>query len=119
MEQLIYTDANRIDQGVLSNATLDLEYGGDESDQTNTFEVSIDRNSKIRLEDKALVYIEGTEYGGKITGIGTNTGEDVITYKGMIGTDCSTPMFLGQTADKTTWSLMEKLIPLSAVSLRG
>lgn len=83
MEQLIYTDANRIDQGVLSNATLDLEYGGDESDQANTFEVSIDRNSKIRLEDKALVYIEGTEYGGKITGIGTNTGEDVITYKGM------------------------------------
>lgn len=83
MEQLIYTDANRIDQGVLGNATLDLEYGRDESDQTNTFEVSIDRNSKIRLEDKALVYIEGTEYGGKITGIGTNTGEDVITYKGM------------------------------------
>ena len=83
MEQLIYTDANRIDQGVLSNATLDLEYGGDESDQANTFEVSIDRNSKIRLEDRALVYIEGTEYGGKITGIGTNTGEDVITYKGM------------------------------------
>lgn len=83
MEQLIYTDANRIDQGVLSNATLDLEYGRDESDQANTFEVSIDRNSKIRLEDKALVYIEGTEYGGKITGIGTNTGEDVITYKGM------------------------------------
>lgn len=83
MEQLIYTNANRIDQGVLSNATLDLEYGGDESDQANTFEVSIDRNSKIRLEDKALVYIEGTEYGGKITGIGTNTGEDVITYKGM------------------------------------
>lgn len=83
MEQLIYTDANRIDQGVLSNATLDLEYGRDESDQANTFEVLIDRNSKIRLEDKALVYIEGTEYGGKITGIGTNTGEDVITYKGM------------------------------------
>lgn len=83
MEQLIYTDANRIDQGVLGNTTLDLEYGRDESDQTNTFEVSIDRNSKIRLEDKALVYIEGTEYGGKITGIGTNTVEDVITYKGM------------------------------------
>lgn len=83
MEQLIYTDANRIDQGVLSNATLDLEYGRDESDQANTFEVSIDRNSKTRLEDKALVYIEGTEYGGKITGIGTNTEEDVITYKGM------------------------------------
>lgn len=83
MEQLIYTDANRIDQGVLSNATLDLEYGRDESDQANTFEVLIDRNSKIRLEDKALVYIEGTEYGGKITGIGTNTEEDVITYKGM------------------------------------
>ena len=81
MEQLIYTDANRIDQGVLNNATLDLEYGRDESEQANTFEVSIDRNSKIRLEDKALVYIEGTEYGGKITGIGTNTTEDVITYK--------------------------------------
>nr|DAY91376.1 MAG TPA: Protein gp18.1, prophage tail protein gp18.7A [Caudoviricetes sp.] len=83
MEQLIYTDANRIDQGVLNNATLDLEYGRDESEQANTFEVSIDRNSKIRLEDKTLVYIEGTEYGGKITGIGTNTTEDVITYKGM------------------------------------
>lgn len=83
MEQLIYTDANRIDQGVLNNATLDLEYGRDESDQANTFEVRIDRSSKIRLEDKTLVYIEGTEYGGKITGIGTNTTEDVITYKGM------------------------------------
>lgn len=83
MEQLIYTDANRIDQGVLNNATLDLEYGRDESEQANTFEVRIDRSSKIRLADKALVYIEGTEYGGKITGIGTNTAEDVITYKGM------------------------------------
>lgn len=82
MEPIIYTNANRVDQGVL-NAALDLEYGRDEDDQANTFEVLIDRNSKVRLENKSLVYIEGTEYGGKITGIGTSTSEDVITYKGM------------------------------------
>lgn len=82
MEPLIYTDANHVDQGVLHGVTFDLEYGQDESSQSNTFEITIDRNSNVRLEDKALVYIEGTEYGGKITGIGTNTTEDVITYKG-------------------------------------
>lgn len=83
MEPLIYTGANRIDQGVLNNAYFDLEYGNDSSNQANTFELSVDRNSNIRLEDKALVYIEGTEYGGRVKGISTNTNEDVITYKGL------------------------------------
>lgn len=60
-----------------------MEYGNDSSNQANTFELSVDRNSNIRLEDKALVYIEGTEYGGRVKGISTNTNEDVITYKGL------------------------------------
>lgn len=83
MEPLIYTDANHVDQGVLHGVTFDLEYGQDESEQANTFEITIDRNSNVRLEDKALVYVEGTEYGGRIKGIGTSTDENVITYKGM------------------------------------
>lgn len=83
MEPLIYTNADREDQGVLNDAYFDLEYGRDDDSQANTFELSIDRNSNTRLEDKALVYIEGTEYGGMVKGIGTNTAEDVITYKGM------------------------------------
>lgn len=83
MEPLIYTNADREDQGVLNDAYFDLEYGRDDDIQANTFELSIDRNSNTRLEDKALVYIEGTEYGGMVKGIGTNTAEDVITYKGM------------------------------------
>lgn len=83
MEPLIYTNADREDQGVLNDAYFDLEYGRDDDSQANTFELSIDRNSNTRLEDKTLVYIEGTEYGGMVKGIGTNTAEDVITYKGM------------------------------------
>ena len=83
MEPLIYTDANHVDQGVLHGVTFDLEYGQDESSQSNTFEITIDRNSNVRLEDKALVYIEGTEYGGRVKGIGTSMDENVITYKGL------------------------------------
>jgi hypothetical protein len=68
---------------VLHGVTFDLEYGQDESSQSNTFEITIDRNSNVRLEDKALVYIEGTEYGGRVKGIGTSMDENVITYKGL------------------------------------
>ena len=82
MEPLIYTDSNLVDQGILNNATLDLEYGQDSSSQANTFEVKVDRSSNIRLEPKSHIYIEGTEYGGIVKEISTDTSEDTISYKG-------------------------------------
>lgn len=74
---LIYTDANGTDLGVLSAYSLDLSFGATEND----FTVTLDKNA-VRLEAKAAVYIENTEYGGIVDGLTTNTASDEITYLG-------------------------------------
>lgn len=63
---LIYTNAERVDQGVLSAYTLDLVYGVDVND--NNFEIILGKSEPM-LESKALIYIEGTEYGGIVDGM--------------------------------------------------
>lgn len=74
---LIYTDANRADVGVLHDYAFDLAYGLDEND----FELAL-ANNKHCCGAGCLVYIEGTEYGGIIDGIKTVTKDKSITYKG-------------------------------------
>lgn len=74
---LIYTDINRIDQGVLSAYALDLSYGAKEND----FELTVSADSKM-IPANAFVYMEGTEYGGIIDGIKASTGGKTITYTG-------------------------------------
>jgi len=74
---LIYTDANRVDQGVLAAHALDLSYGANENDFTLT--VSADEKP---IEYGAVIYIEGTEYGGIIDGAETSTNGDTVTYFG-------------------------------------
>lgn len=74
---LIFTNAERADQGVLSTHAFDLSYGASE----NNFELTIGANEPT-LETDACIYIEGTEYGGVVGGIKSSTFGETITYKG-------------------------------------
>lgn len=74
---LIYMDAKKRDVGVLQNFTLDLAYGLDE----NSFELATSLSNHV-CEAGWYVYIEGTEYGGKITRIRVDTDMQSLTYCG-------------------------------------
>lgn len=74
---LIYTNANRADVGVLSTYAFDLSFGASEND----FEMTLGVNEAV-LEFSAFIYIEGTEYGGIIDGMKTSTQGETITYNG-------------------------------------
>ena len=74
---LIYTDVRRKDVGVLQDYTLDLAFGSDEND----FALTLDLNNHC-CEPGCLIYVEGTEYGGIIDGLGIVTKDDTLTYVG-------------------------------------
>lgn len=75
--ELIYTDENKKDIGVLKAASFDLAYGVDE----NNFEVSVPKKNHCCFAG-SVIYIEGEEYGGIVDSIKLNTRDDMITYKG-------------------------------------
>lgn len=74
---LIYTNAERVDQGVISAYAFDLSYGAEEND----FEISVGK-SEAALECSAFVYIEGSEYGGIVDAMKTHTDDESIAYIG-------------------------------------
>lgn len=74
---LIYTNASRIDQGVVPAYNFDLSYGAEEND----FELTIGKN-ETPLEYGAFIYIEGTEYGGMIGAKKTTSDADSVTFMG-------------------------------------
>ena len=74
---LIYTDENRIDKGVLTAYAFDLSFGAAEND----FEMTLGANEPV-LSDGSFAYIEGTEYGGVIDGIKASTNSNTVTHKG-------------------------------------
>lgn len=74
---LIYTNSERVDQGVLSAYAFDLSYGASE----NNFEMVIGTAEAI-VEYGAFVYIEGTEYGGIVDAKKSKTNSESVTYKG-------------------------------------
>ena len=74
---LIYTNADRVDQGVLSDYAFDLSYGADE----NNFEMSIGIDEAV-LDFNAFIYMEGTEYGGIVDKKKAHTEGESIVYKG-------------------------------------
>lgn len=74
---LIFTNAKRADQGVLSAYAFDLSFGASE----NNFELTIGSNESP-LETDACIYIEGTEYGGIVSGLKSSTNSATTTYKG-------------------------------------
>lgn len=73
---LIYTNSKRVDLGVLNTYNLDLSFGESEND----FELTL--GTSPILENKSIVYVEGTEYGGIIDGKKTNSNSETITYMG-------------------------------------
>lgn len=74
---LIYTDADRRDVGVLKHFSLDLAFGSDEND----FELTLDVGEHC-CQAGCLLYIEETEYGGIIDRIGVVTADNLLTYRG-------------------------------------
>lgn len=74
---LIFTNAKRIDQGVLLAYAFDLSFGASEND----FEITIGTDDAV-LEFGAMVYIDGTEYGGTVDGLKAITNGETITYNG-------------------------------------
>lgn len=74
---LIYTDTNHNDVGVLKDYTFDLAFGKDEND----FELTINPDHHC-CEANCYIYIEGTEYGGIIDGMHIVTKDDRLCYVG-------------------------------------
>ena len=74
---LIYTNDERVDQGVLSAYALDLSFGAAE----NNFAMSIGINEAV-LDFRAFIYMEGTEYGGIVDRKKASTDGESVTYKG-------------------------------------
>lgn len=74
---LIYTNADLVDQGVLQDCVLDLAFGADEND----FELEVSADG-VTLEAGALLYMEGTEYGGMVDGMRYTSADGVKRYTG-------------------------------------
>lgn len=74
---LIYTNANREDLGVLLDYGIDMAFGQDE----NNFECTIAAPSHC-CGSGFFLYMEGTEYGGIIDGIESNNDTKEVIYSG-------------------------------------
>ena len=74
---LIYMNSEREDVGVLRDYRLDLAYGEDEND----FELKIPSAAHC-CGAGFFLYIEGTEYGGIVDDLGSDTEAEEVTYTG-------------------------------------
>ena len=74
---LIYMNSNMEDVGVLQDYEMDLAFGKDE----NNFECQISAASHC-CESGYFLYFEGTEYGGIIDGVESDTASNEVTYSG-------------------------------------
>lgn len=74
---LIYMNTFKEDVGVILDYELDLAFGKDE----NNFELCIQSEAHC-CEAGFYIYIEGTEYGGIVDGIKSDTESKEVTYLG-------------------------------------
>ena len=74
---LIYTDNNRRDLGIITPITGDFAFGVSEND----FQFDCDIYEPM-LTEGAFIYYENTEFGGIIDQIGSNSNNNTIRYKG-------------------------------------
>lgn len=75
--ELIYTDANKKDIGVIKPLSFDLAFGVDEND----FELVITKSSHC-CEAGSVIYIDGEEYGGIVDDFELSTAAETIKYIG-------------------------------------
>ena len=119
---LIYMNRSKEDIGVLKDFTFDLAFGANEND----FECTVSRNNHC-CEGGYFLYIEGTEYGGIIDDIKTDTDANEVVYHGrtwhgFLDSKCIIPLQSGEeststvtlkTADETGTSLINKYLIVS------
>lgn len=74
---LIYANSSREDIGVIPDYDFDLAFGSDEND----FELTVSRNDHC-CEAGYYIYIDGTEYGGIVDAITSDTATENVTYSG-------------------------------------
>lgn len=74
---LIFTNSNREDLGVLLDYELDLAFGADEND----FECTVQASAHC-CEAGSLLYMEGTEYGGIVDAIKSRNDTQEVIYLG-------------------------------------
>lgn len=74
--RLIYTDANRVEQGYLRNFNIDVDVANDKD-----FEITVAQNNNI-LQGGSWWYINDTEYGGIVDNVGIVTADREIRYTG-------------------------------------
>lgn len=77
MVDLIYTDEKRQDVDLVREYNLDLAYGSDE----NNFILTVPLK-ETGIKTGSYIYIEDTEYGGIVDGIGANTEKEQIPFNG-------------------------------------
>ena len=75
---LIYADETKKDIGILSSYALDMAYGTDEND----FVMTVDADDHC-CHEGYYIYVEGEEYGGIISQIGTDPDDGTVVYKGL------------------------------------
>lgn len=75
--ELIYTDENLIDLGVLKEAVSDFAYGKDE----NNFEITTTKRS-AKLIMGGYCYYEDTEYGGIVDAVEASNNDEEVKYGG-------------------------------------
>ncbi len=73
---LIYTDENRIDIGILKDYELDFEIGSE-----NSFQITISAENNV-IPMGGYFYFENTEYGGKIKQLKVDTAQNQLFYGG-------------------------------------
>lgn len=74
---LIYTNTANEDVGVLQDFSLDLAFGSDEND----FVLTVAQENHV-VKAGCCIYIQGTEYGGLIDAVTSDTGAKEVTYSG-------------------------------------
>lgn len=97
---LIYTNNRRIDQGVLSAYGFDLSFGASEND----FELILSADSPV-LDSGAIVYIEGTEYGGIVDSVKAATNGNTITYSGRTWHGCMNSKVISPDAGENYYTV--------------
>ena len=85
MKDLILADSAGKELGFLLFKKYDFEVGVSE----NSFEVEILRNEYKKIQEGTMIYRPGTEYGGIVRRLRTNTAQDIIcpggyTWRGMM-----------------------------------
>lgn len=78
MYDLIYTDSNHVEKGVLDGYALSMTFG----DVDNTFDCVFGAQHAPNLSGGCMLYAEDTEYGGIVRSKSTSTESGTTTFSG-------------------------------------